>query len=198
MNRIVVFLLAGFWAACGPRLDTVEQVDSEGNKIVYARIQSTGQKQGDWKWFNPQGTLMEWTQYEADSLHGFRRMYYESGALMSEEQFEQGMPVGSYRKYFESGQLYIVQPYQNGKLEGLSVRYYPNGKVMEEVMLKNNEENGPFKEYYENGNLRATGTYQYLEDAAVEQGELMEYDSTGTLVRIAHCESGICHTKWKK
>lgn len=198
MNRTIFFLLLFFFAACGPRLEEVEQVDAEGNKTVYSRIVTTQQKQGDWRWYNPEGVLMEWSQYEADALHGFRRLYYESGALLSEEQFEQGIPVGTYRKYFEDGKPYIVQTYQMGMLEGWSVRYYPNGQVMEEVLLHHNEEQGPFKEYYENGQLKATGTYAYVEDAAVEQGELREYDTTGVLVRIAQCEAGICQTKWKK
>ena len=105
---------------------------------------------------------------------------------------------GKYQKFRPDGSLEIEQTYVHGALEGYSIRYYTNGQVEEKVMLKDSEENGPFTEYYPNGKLKAEGTYQYVEDSAVEQGELREYDSTGTLIRIADCDNGVCRTRWKK
>lgn len=196
-----------FWAICALLLTLVqcaadtEQVDTKdefGNRTVYQRRVKDGKKEGVWESYDAAGRLMERTDYHNDSIHGLRRLYYESGQLMSEESFQHGVNEGPYRKYFENGVLMIEQTYRQGAMEGLSIRYYPNGQVMETVSIVQNEENGPFKEFYENGRPKAEGRYIYANDAALEHGELKEYDTTGVLIRVAQCDSGFCHTIWRK
>ncbi len=105
---------------------------------------------------------------------------------------------GLYQRFSEKGELLEEAQYSNDSLDGERKYFYANGKVKEKVMLHNNDENGPFTEYYENGAIKAEGNYIPGEDVPLEQGELREYDETGQLIRIADCQSGICHTKWKK
>ena len=64
---------------------------------------------------------------------------------------------------------------------------------MEEVAFEGNMENGPFKEFYENGKPKATGAYLEGDN---EHGELLEYDTTGTLIARKQCDRGICKTLW--
>jgi antitoxin component YwqK of YwqJK toxin-antitoxin module len=187
-----------FTTACEKKTEVVETTNEFGRKIRYERKKEDFAKHGLYERFYENGVKAEEAQYENDTLHGFRRFFYESGQLEAEEHFVRGLHHGFYKKYFESGQLEIQQEFINGAMQGKCIRYYPSGKIMEEVTIKDSEENGPFKEYYENGNPKAEGNYIYADDAAAEQGELREYDSTGVLVRIAECDAGVCRTKWKK
>ena len=197
-HRIIACVLCGSFWACQPATETVTQTDEFNYRITFQRDKKKQTKEGLYQRFSPAGVLVEASDYQNDSLHGMRRYYYDNGRLQSEEGFERGLNHGHYRKYDENGSLVIEQNYIHGAMEGNSVRYYPNGKVMEVVAIVHNEENGPFKEYYENGQIKAEGTYIYQDDAAVEQGELREYDSVGVLIRIADCEAGICRTRWRK
>lgn len=197
-DRFLILLTLLTLSACQPKIETITTTDEFNNKICFQQRASDKQKEGKYQRYYSNGVLAEEAEYKNDSLHGYRRYYYESGKLQSEEGFEHGLNHGTYKKYSEAGNLEIVQTFINGAMEGNSIRYYPNGQVMEEVMIVHNEENGPFKEYYENGHLKAEGSYIFVDDAAAEQGELREYDTTGVLVRIANCESGICRTKYKR
>jgi antitoxin component YwqK of YwqJK toxin-antitoxin module len=184
--------------ACQSPVETVEATDEQGQRIRYQRQKSNFAKEGLYERFFPNGAVAESAIYHQDSLDGARKIFYENGQLESSTPMVRGTFEGKYQKFRPDGSLEIEQTYVHGALEGYSIRYYPNGQIEEKVMLKDSEENGPFTEYYPNGKLKAAGTYQYVEDSAVEQGELREYDSTGTLIRIADCDNGVCRTRWKK
>lgn len=179
-------------------VETVEHRNENGQLERFERRKKDFAKEGVYRKFSPEGVLMEEAQYKNDTLDGERKFFYPSGKLESVEHYRNGAYHGKYQKFYENGTMEVEQEFANGALEGLSIAYYPSGGVKEKVTLHNNEESGPFSEYYENGVLKAEGTYIPGEDLPLEQGELKEYDETGTLVRIADCQSGICHTRWKK
>ncbi len=183
---------------CQSKTETVETTDEFGKKIRYERNKEDYAKHGRYERFDEHGVKAEEAYYHNDTLHGAYRLFYANGQLESEQHFEMGLHHGPYRKYFETGVLQIQQEFRNGAMQGKSIRYYPSGRVMEEVTIVNSEENGPFKEYYSNGMTKAEGSYAFVDDSAVEQGELREYDSTGVLLRIADCDNGLCRTRWKK
>ena len=184
--------------ACQWNIETVETTDEYGQAIRYQRRKDNFAREGMYERFHPNGKVAERTIYLNDTINGPREFFYENGQLESVTPMVNGVLEGKYEKFRENGQRYIEQTFVNGQLEGWSLKYYPNGQLEEKVMLKNSEENGPFFEYYDNGKPKAEGNYIYKDEAALEQGELKEYDSTGTLIRIADCIDGICRTRWKK
>ena len=179
-------------------VETVETRDADGRLERYQRRTSDSAKEGLYQKFRPDNTLLEESHYHNDTLEGERKYFYPSGKVESVEQYKRGVIEGKFQKFYESGTLRVEQTYVNGALQGESVGFYPNGAVSERVMLRDNEENGPFTEYYENGKIKAEGTYIPGDEGPLENGELKEYDESGTLVRIAECSSGVCITKWKK
>jgi antitoxin component YwqK of YwqJK toxin-antitoxin module len=197
MQKTLLFLvLLPLWA-CQSNIETVESTEDDGTRVRYERRRKDQTREGKFERFYPTGTLAESATYKSDTLEGERRTFHQNGAVDEVEHYVRGVLHGSYQRFRSDGSKYIEQTFQNGAFEGWSLRYYPNGQVEERVMLVHGEENGPFQEYYENGKIKAEGTYMYHDESAVEHGELREYDSTGTLVRVADCNLGWCKTRKK-
>ncbi len=179
-------------------LEAVESRDAEGRIERYQRRSSDSAKEGLYQKFRPDNSLLEERHYRNDTLDGERKYFYANGKVESVEQYKHGQIEGKFQKFYETGALRVEQTYVNGALNGESIGYYPNETIKEKVILIDNEENGLFVEYYEDGKIKAEGSYIPGDDGPLENGELKEYDETGTLIRIAECSSGRCITKWKK
>jgi len=207
MNLVFVSLRRGlllpllvFGAFCTPNpLETTEAVNDQGHLERWQRRKDNQAREGQYQRYSSGGVLLEEASYRAGALQGERKYFSEQGQLESIERYENGQMHGKFQSFYNNGQLKIEQDFVNGTLTGMSIRYYPDGKVQENVQLKDNVENGPFVEYYENGALKTEGFYgPDAEGDGVEQGELKEYDTTGTLIRIADCKDGMCLTRWKQ
>jgi len=183
-----LFLLS---TACKSRMEQVEHVDSYGYTERYTRDKESYAKEGLYQKFDEEDRLLEEAQYENDTLHGIRVLYYETGDTQVVEHYRQGRFDGPFRAYYESGQLEIDGQYVDNKMSGFWKRYYKSGQLMEKVSFRNNQENGPFIEYHENGNLKAEGNYLNGDN---EHGLLKLYDEQGQLLRKMNCDRGVCRT----
>jgi antitoxin component YwqK of YwqJK toxin-antitoxin module len=179
-------------------IETVENKGADGRLERWQRDKKDFSKEGLYQRFDPDGALAEEAHYTHDTLHGEHKYFYKDGSVESVERYRMGVYHGKYQKYSEDGTLLLEQDFVDGMMQGFSMAYYPNGMLKEKVTMRGNEEDGPFWEYYENGKISAEGAYSPGEEAPLEQGELKEYDETGTLVRIADCKDGVCLTRWKK
>ncbi|MDX1407131.1 MAG: toxin-antitoxin system YwqK family antitoxin [Saprospiraceae bacterium] len=187
----LLFALVGILSACSQR-ETVE-AEAFGLLERYQVDRKTGQKDGDFRKFELDGTLIEHARYRNGNLHGERVIYYPSGSPEIAEQYVNGVLDGTFRSYYDGDLLEMEGPYVDGVMVGEWRRYYQNGQLMEVVTFADNEENGPFIEYHENGNLKAEGQYYQGDN---EHGLLTLYDENGELARRMECDSGICHTIW--
>lgn len=199
-ERGIFLLLLVFGTFCTSNpLETTEALNDQGQLERWQRRKDNQAREGLYQRYSADGVLLEEANYRAGTLQGERKYFSQLGQLESIERYENGQLHGKFQSFHENGQLKIEQDFVQGALTGMSVRYYADGKIQERVQLKDNVENGPFVEYYENGKLKTEGFYAPDEDGdGVEHGELKEYDTTGTLIRIADCNQGTCLTRWKK
>lgn len=181
--------------AAGKDLEVVEKTDAYGNTERYTRRLDDYAKEGKYSKMSPEGNLIETANYQNDTLHGIRVIYYENGDTQIVEQYQQGIFAGPYLAYYQEGGLELEGTYTANSMEGVWKRYYPNGQLMEEVNFQDNQENGPFTEYHENGKLKAEG---YYKDGDNEHGLLKIYDEAGELVKTMNCQHGVCRTVWEK
>ncbi len=183
-------------SACGTRTEVKQEYDESGRLVAeFSRDKKTGKLQGPYRYYYPNGKVMEEGWHEQDSLHGTRRLYYESGQLQAEEHLVRGRYEGPWRSWYPSGQLDMEGQYVDNEMSGVWKRYYESGQLMEEVTFAHNLENGPFREYWPNGHLKAEGTYK---DGDYEHGLLLLYDESGQLERKMDCKRGICRTIWTR
>lgn len=139
-------------------------------------------------------TIFEKSNYIEGQLSGLRILYYDNGQPEIKENYLEDLLQDTLYIYYPSGELKQKEPYIKGVITGVLTAYYENGMLKEKVHYKNNVENGSFVEYFPNGNLQWQGTYLNGDN---EFGELLKYDSTGTLIRKLMCDSiAICHTVW--
>ena len=196
MKNILLLLLVLFIASCQSDIEIVESMDSEtGIKEIFERSRKSNKKEGYYRKIDSTGVMLEDALYQEDQLNGTRKLYNAEGKLIIEETHKNGVFDGPYRTYHPDGTLELDGLYANNETTGTWRRYYSNGQILEEVAFSGNMENGPFKEWYDNGSLKAEGTYLEGDN---EHGELMEYDTTGTLITKKMCERGICKTIWTK
>ncbi len=197
MIRFAFFILVTIClgTACGNGLVQVEQEDEYGNIIKYTKNPETNAVQGTWVRYSPEKKKLEEAEYNGGTLNGKRTLYYDNGQPEIIETYVNGTFEGSYQLFHENGQLKQEGDYKNGETVGEWKGYYPNGQLKEVVTFSKNLENGPFTEYYENGNLKTEGNYLEGDN---EDGELKEYDETGTLIKKKECKKGVCKTIWEK
>ncbi|MFN0014254.1 MAG: toxin-antitoxin system YwqK family antitoxin [Saprospiraceae bacterium] len=187
-----IFLLLVF-AACGPKVETVEMKNDFGQTERYQRRKKDFAKEGLYQRFHQEGYLIEEAQFVNDTMHGVRKMFYQNGKLERTEDYKHGILHGLLVLYYENGQKQLEQAYVQGVLQGLSTKWYKSGVLSEKVNMRNNEENGPFTEWHENGNLKAEGFYL---DGDNEHDTLKLYDTLGQLERRMVCHKGACSTIW--
>lgn len=191
-------LLSGllFMIACssGPAVETVEDTDPQGLRIVYERQVDNYAREGRFERFDSLGNRIELARYRNDTLDGPRVLFYPGGDTLSVETYRNGRFEGPYRAYYEDGTLRQSGQYVDNAMTGEWLSFYPSGDRREVVQMADNLEQGPFTEWYDGGTLKAEGEYL---DGDKEHGELRLYDSTGTLVRIMDCDRGMCFTRWR-
>ncbi|MEM8906525.1 MAG: toxin-antitoxin system YwqK family antitoxin [Bacteroidota bacterium] len=192
-----VFFYCSFlvFLACGNGLENVEIVEDDGSVTHYTRKKDNFAKEGLLTRMDQAGTKIEEAHYQNDTLHGERRLYYETGELHIIENHDHGIFKGPYQMFHKNGQLKFEAQYQQGTLEGKGQSYYEDGQLKEVVTFDNNEENGPFEEYHPNGKIKARGEYLGGDN---EHGLLEIFDETGELIKKMQCAKGICRTSWEK
>ncbi len=185
--------VAALLTACSDT-EPVEVRDENGILTERYHVRrGTAIRQGRSERFHPDGKLYEESHYEHDTLQGEVRRYYPDGVLQSVETMADGRFEGPYHNYYPSGQLKISGEYRGNAMDGLWRKYYDTGELEEEVTFVDNQENGPFRSYHRNGRVQYEGTYRTGDN---EEGPLLEYDSTGTLVVRKICYYGNCGTLW--
>lgn len=186
-----VFLLA--FTACGPKIETIEEVDALGYRITFQVDAATGLKQGLSQQFDPKGNLVYEEHYVDDQLNGQRKIYGPKGNLLVLENYKNDRFEGDYINYDEQGNLTLKGQYIDGAMNKAWFQYYADGGVLESVTFVDNETIGPFREWYENGKPKASGVYT---PDSKEDGLLHLYLETGGIERVMQCSIGMCQTVW--
>ena len=182
--------------SCSKRPIIVQEFSDSGLLYKEYEIDQDSLKHGLYLVYHDDGeTLFEKSTYDFDLLHGKRTLFYSNGQIEIEEYYNHGLIIDTLYVYFANGSIQRKVPYEDGTIEGVLTSYYEVGGVKEHVTFSNNAENGPFVEYYKNGQIHWSGKYLNGDN---EFGELLEFDSLGTLIKKMQCDSNaICSTTWK-
>jgi uncharacterized protein len=144
------------------------------------RTDNFGFKQGNWKFFWPNGNLQEEGSFYNNKKHGFFKYYDTLGQFISVEKWDQDNLVEDAPEtkilemktaYHKNGKASITATYYKGVPEGIRREYDTAGNVIkgyvffkgwmryEGVTDLNGLRQGLWKEYYETGELRSIGKY---------------------------------------
>lgn len=187
------FFLLLFLASCTPEEVTTTFEDGTVKEIY--TINKEGLKDGMFKQYRKDGSLLEESEYEDDKLSGTRKMYFPDGKQVEiEELYKDDVMVGKHVVYYPNGAKLIESNFVDGKMTGILTKYFEDGNIMEVVTFEDNVEQGPFKEYYANGQVQWDGNYL---NGDKEFGLLTQFDESGQLIKKMMCDSlGVCQTIW--
>lgn len=144
------------------------------------RTDNFGYKQGNWKYFWPNGNLHIEVTYVNNKKTGFLKMYDVDGNFLSVEKYENDQVVTDAKEtkvlekkvaYHSNGQPSIIATYYKGVPEGFRREFDEEGNVIkgygyengwlryEGIIDMNGKRQGLWKEYYQTGELRSKGKY---------------------------------------
>jgi hypothetical protein len=145
---LLIMIMAG--SLCSANGQTVTQIKYQNDSSYYTGEIIDGKLDGQLKYFDRDGNLLEEGEYKDGDLNGEGKEY-NNGQLIMEGRYEMGKRVyGTY--YFEGGVTYTGD-FQNGVQHGKGVMKWPSGETMYEGDWQNGMKSGYGKFYYPDGNV---------------------------------------------
>ena len=176
---------------------------------------TSGQKEGIWKWFYNNKVLKAEGFYNNGALHGYYKTYDSTGKLQQISKYDNGVKVENApellqvemrQDYDENKKLKSSGAYLNNKKEGLHQIFDEKGKIIATKIFKDGEEvsevflsasghkDGEWKEFYDNKQIKVLGTYKN----DVKVGQWAYYFNSGQIEQIgAYDERGQANGEWK-
>jgi uncharacterized protein len=108
-------------------------------------------REGEWKYYNLDGSLDHTVIYRKDMLNGEGEYYWPNGKLSKEVYYKDNELQGYYRRYDELGTLTEEGYYLDGERHGPVKTYYPDGKLEQKLFFWRGEQNGVEWNYQHGG-----------------------------------------------
>lgn len=154
-------------------------IQQNGRIASRGMFNSNGNREGEWKYYHPNGELSEHLTFRDGKWGGPYFLYASNGMITQEGSMSQSKRNGDVKNYSEFGVLYSIVPYKNGEPEGVITFFHDNGQISETRTYSNGSPNGSFKRYHPNGQLAQEGI---LTEGLLE-GESKWYYSNGQLMK---------------
>lgn len=118
------------------------------------------QKDGEWRYYSNQDTLIKVENYQVGNRNGLWQTYSTSGVLLEETNYLNNKRDGISKVYYLNGQVQLEENYVAGKTNGRSTSYYPNGNISMTGDHHNGLRDGEWNAYDVNGKIRSTNVYK--------------------------------------
>ena len=118
------------------------------------------QKDGEWRYYSNQDTLIKVENYQVGNRNGVWQTYSTSGVLLEETNYLNNKRDGISKVYYLNGQVQLEENYVAGKTNGRSTSYYPNGNISMTGDHHNGLRDGEWNAYDVNGKIRSTTVYK--------------------------------------
>lgn len=120
-------------------------------------VDESGNSNGKWKEFYPDGKTRAEGQYTENRRTGAWKFYNNEAKVIQTGSFNAGRPDGIWKWYYNSGALLREEEYFQGEREGGFVEYAEDGKILAQGEFIAGEKNGPWK--YNTGDYSEEGSY---------------------------------------
>lgn len=134
----------------------VAEYSPEGVQLSVMFLNS-GEPDGDFKAFFPDGTIMRSGHFLGGMKDGEWKEFYPNGKLHSLQDFSIDKENGRYEVWYESladvesdveANVKIRGSFVNGERDGVWQSWYPDGSMRTEVLYRNGVEDGVYKEWW--------------------------------------------------
>lgn len=133
-----------------------------GNNNIYltGMYNSKGEKQGEWKYYDPiTGLLESHTFYDKSIQTDKYEAFYSNGKLKTYSQLKDGKKDGNYISYFQNGNKSSEEFYIKDVQNGEGKNYYKNGKLKSIFFVDNDKINGTLERFDIDGSLYERSFY---------------------------------------
>ncbi|MDX1651881.1 MAG: hypothetical protein R3277_05280 [Brumimicrobium sp.] len=131
-----------------------------GRKTAEGTYNSNGNKDGEWKYYHPNGYIKEREVFDDGVSIDTSYIYFENGLKKVMVTYKDGKVHGDVGLY-HNGILYRTLPYTNGEMkDGVLKDFHPIGSLSLSYNLKEGKADGPFKSLYDSGEIYREGTYK--------------------------------------
>ncbi len=194
-------------AYSGKRQGIVKAFDKQGKEVLVAGFKRqklegfwqtpaesgqfhNGLPDGEWTYYNEQGSISAVRQYDAGKLVAVSRelKYYNPKRI----QFKVSRLVHAQREDLRNVLMAhnemsgLTPPFQLALHHGEFINFYAGGQVKDSCAYREGLRDGMFVSYHSNGNMQAHGYYLYGQ----QHGAWTMYDSAGRLLEMAEWRHG--------
>lgn len=185
---------------------------------TWNQVDKSGNKQGWWKRYYPDGTIMYTGFFVNNSPRGTFKRYFENGKRKAIMQFSDDGESSYAKLFYMNGELaavgkYIgtlkdstwnyysyythtlslVENWLSGQKNGTTRKYYDNGTVAESIDWERDVKTGRWLQYFEDGSLRLSSSY---ENDKID-GTYLVYTAPGILAIEGKYINGNMDGTWK-
>ena len=132
--------------------------DDEGNIKGTGLIDENVKKQGEWKYYYPDGKIKSKGKYLNNRKNGKWTFYFQDGSYEQKGRYKNGKLSGDWTWFFENGNIKREEHYYNGKEEGLFIEYNQNEEIISKGEYIDGEKEGEWYyfvgDHIEKGNFR--------------------------------------------
>ncbi|MBN1790863.1 MAG: toxin-antitoxin system YwqK family antitoxin [Bacteroidales bacterium] len=190
--------------------------NDSGIKLGEGIITSEGKKEGEWKYFNMDGTIRSSGNYSNNLEQGTWKYYFGNGKTEQTGVFKNGRADGLWKWYYVNGGIKREEEYFEGKEEGVSIEYdtlgniitsgsyfdgqkegewiYQAGDYSEKGVYIGDLKDGKWQAFYRDGKLKYEGNFVQ----GNPDGEHVFYYPNGQIKEINYYVMGISEKNWKK
>jgi antitoxin component YwqK of YwqJK toxin-antitoxin module len=150
----ILILVSGFFSGnlILAQNDTLRKSKGVGDLV-------NGRKEGTWKFFYPDGSLMAVETYREGSLNGKSVNYFPDGIISSIENWKEDLQEDSAWYFHRNGKIFRKGRYEQGVYQGEWLAWFPNGTLEQKGGYLDGLPHGPYLNWFENGFLKEEGFY---------------------------------------
>jgi antitoxin component YwqK of YwqJK toxin-antitoxin module len=155
LHLIIIVLLSTMLMSC---TKTVTEKYPDGTIKSEVSMRG-GLKNGEARYYYPNGKIEVRMQYADDQLNGLYEEFDVNGKKTEITTFADGLKNGSQKTFYENGQVQMQANFENDKLHGAYAEFYPNGQPRVSGQYKLGLFDGTWNYYESNGILVGTGKF---------------------------------------
>lgn len=134
-------------------------ISVNGRKSASGSFNKNGNKDGEWKYFYPNGYLKEISTLDDGVPVDTNYAYYDNGLLRLKIPYQDGKIDGDVL-FYRNGVLFRKLPHTEGEMkEGEFKEFHSIGTIDFSYTLKDGKSHGPFKSYFDSGELYREGSF---------------------------------------
>lgn len=157
-----------FYTADGVLDGQGRYIDGNGTNVGRTGVPMHG-RDGEWKFFNPEGELRAYYEYSRGQLHGQAKTYYDSGNTRDVRFFVNGEQDSVALAHYDSGEPWFKAFFKDGKRHGPHAEWYENGQTMTTANYTDGKPQGKIQGWYENGQMKFTRNFEMGQETGLSQ-----------------------------